>query len=177
MSRERGLPPAEEFPVNALSDVMAAGVRALHAKTQAPYGICGNSMVASATLAAQAHRNVKLPTGEEKPISNYYISVAKTGERKSSVDSAANVPVKERQTEMRVYFESEIRTYLNAKDAYASERNKILIAELLLDHYPEERDAAIEHLDFAIAEMQPALERAQSSSLPESYSAHPWSRT
>jgi hypothetical protein len=39
------------------------------------------------------------------------------------------------------------------------------LAELLLDHYPSERDAAIEHLDFAIAEfqvmkMQPALERA-----------------
>ena len=28
------------------------------------------------------------------------------------------------------------------------------LAELLLDHYPDERDAAIEHLDFAIAEFQ-----------------------
>jgi hypothetical protein len=39
------------------------------------------------------------------------------------------------------------------------------LAELLLEHYPGERNAAIEHLDFAIAEfremkMQPALERA-----------------
>jgi tetratricopeptide (TPR) repeat protein len=39
------------------------------------------------------------------------------------------------------------------------------LAELLLAHYLEERAAAIEHLDFAIAEfremkMQPALERA-----------------
>ncbi len=39
------------------------------------------------------------------------------------------------------------------------------LAELLLAHYPDERDAAIEHLDFAIAEfremkMQPSLERA-----------------
>jgi hypothetical protein len=39
------------------------------------------------------------------------------------------------------------------------------LAELLLEHYPDERDAAIEHLDFAISEfrdmkMQPALERA-----------------
>jgi len=39
------------------------------------------------------------------------------------------------------------------------------LAELLLGHYPEERDAAIEHLDFAIGEfremkMQPSLERA-----------------
>jgi hypothetical protein len=39
------------------------------------------------------------------------------------------------------------------------------LAELLLEHYADERDAAIEHLDFAIGEfremkMQPSLERA-----------------
>ncbi len=43
--------------------------------------------------------------------------------------------------------------------------SRLGLAELFLDHYPDERDAAIEHLDFAIAEfrdmkMQPALERA-----------------
>ena len=42
---------------------------------------------------------------------------------------------------------------------------RLSLAELLLDHYPDEHDAAIEHLDFAIAEfqdmkMQPALEQA-----------------
>ena len=40
------------------------------------------------------------------------------------------------------------------------------LAELLLDHYPEEREQALEHLDFAIKEfeemkMQPSLEKAQ----------------
>jgi tetratricopeptide (TPR) repeat protein len=40
------------------------------------------------------------------------------------------------------------------------------LAGLLLDHYPEERDQALEHLDFAIKEfeemkMQPSLEKAQ----------------
>ena len=39
------------------------------------------------------------------------------------------------------------------------------LAELLLDHYPDERAEAVEHLDFAIREfqdmkMQPSLERA-----------------
>jgi hypothetical protein len=43
--------------------------------------------------------------------------------------------------------------------------SRLGLAEVLLDHYPNERGAAIEHLDFAIAElrdmkMQPALERA-----------------
>jgi tetratricopeptide (TPR) repeat protein len=42
---------------------------------------------------------------------------------------------------------------------------RLSLAELLLEHYPDERDAAIEHLDFAIGEfremkMQPSLERA-----------------
>jgi len=39
------------------------------------------------------------------------------------------------------------------------------LAELLLEHYPDEEAVALEHLDFAIGElremkMQPALERA-----------------
>jgi hypothetical protein len=39
------------------------------------------------------------------------------------------------------------------------------LAELLVDHYPEERKKALEHLEFAIKEfveikMQPSLEKA-----------------
>jgi tetratricopeptide (TPR) repeat protein len=42
---------------------------------------------------------------------------------------------------------------------------RLQLAELLLEHYPKERAAALEHLDFAISEfrdmkMQPSLERA-----------------
>ena len=42
---------------------------------------------------------------------------------------------------------------------------RLQLAELLLDHYPDERAEALEHLDFAIGEfrdmkMQPSLERA-----------------
>ena len=42
---------------------------------------------------------------------------------------------------------------------------RLQLAELLLEHYPDERTDALEHLDFAISEfrdmkMQPSLERA-----------------
>ena len=42
---------------------------------------------------------------------------------------------------------------------------QLQLAELILEHYPDEKSEALEHLDFAIAEfrdmkMQPALERA-----------------
>ena len=44
---------------------------------------------------------------------------------------------------------------------------RLQLCELLLEHYPDERTEAMEHLDFAIGEfrdmkMQPALERALS---------------
>jgi len=43
--------------------------------------------------------------------------------------------------------------------------SRLGLAELLLDHYPDEKSEALEHLDFAIKEfremkMQPSLERA-----------------
>ena len=46
-----------------------------------------------------------------------------------------------------------------------SARTRLLLAELLLTHYPDQRAEAMEHLDFSIAEfqamkMQPSLERA-----------------
>jgi hypothetical protein len=42
---------------------------------------------------------------------------------------------------------------------------RLQLAELLLEHYPDEKPEALEHLDFAIGEfremkMQPSLERA-----------------
>ena len=42
---------------------------------------------------------------------------------------------------------------------------RLQLAELLLEHYPDERTEALDHLDFAISEfrdmkMQPSLERA-----------------
>ena len=43
--------------------------------------------------------------------------------------------------------------------------SRLGLAEVLLEHYPDERTEALEHLDFAITEfqemkMQPSLERA-----------------
>ena len=43
--------------------------------------------------------------------------------------------------------------------------SRLQLAELLLDHYPDEKAEALEHLDFATKEfremkMQPSLERA-----------------
>ena len=55
----RPVAPAPDFPTGALGPLQDA-VQAVQHRTQAPLAICAQSMLAAATLAIQAHRNVEL---------------------------------------------------------------------------------------------------------------------
>src|SRR5690349_17601530 len=54
----RELPPADPFPLDALGDVLAPAARAIHDRVQAPLAICGQSVLAAATLVVQAHADI-----------------------------------------------------------------------------------------------------------------------
>ncbi|MCW8084726.1 YfjI family protein [Sabulicella glaciei] len=84
----RTLPPALPYPVGALGPLRdaAEGVRLL---TQAPLALCAQSVLGAAALAVQAHHDVILPGGGRKPLTQIFVSIAESGERKSSVDRAA----------------------------------------------------------------------------------------
>jgi serine/threonine protein kinase/tetratricopeptide (TPR) repeat protein/ribosomal protein L40E len=71
----------------------------------------------------------------------------------------------ERYDEARKYYQKALK--LAAEIRYRPEiaLTRLQLAELLLEHYPDEKKEALEHLDFAIKEfremkMQPSLERA-----------------
>jgi hypothetical protein len=87
----RALPPALDFPLDALGPLKHVAL-AIHYCTQAPFAICAQSVLAAATLAIQAHRDVLLPSGR-KPLTGLFVSIAESGERKSSVDRLALEPV------------------------------------------------------------------------------------
>ena len=84
----RELAPCPPFPGDALGPLRKAaeGVRE---STQAPFAICAQSVLAAATLAVQAHRDVTLPGGGRKPLTGLFATVAESGERKSSCDALA----------------------------------------------------------------------------------------
>ena len=89
----RPLPPAPEFPARALGPLRDVA-EAIQMLTQAPLAICGNSVLAAAVLAVQAQRDVELPGGGRKPLTELFVSVADSGERKTSVDKLALAPVR-----------------------------------------------------------------------------------
>jgi hypothetical protein len=119
----RELPPADPYPVDALGDVLKSAARAIHDRVQAPLAICGQSVLAAATLATQAHADVELPMGHVKPLSNYLVSVAATGERKSTVDTEALWPVRKREAALREVYTTDVPAYQNALAAFKAARD------------------------------------------------------
>src|SRR5262249_12227372 len=121
----RKLPPADPFPIDALGDVLAPAARAIHDRVQAPLAICGQSVLAAAGLATQAHVDVVLPIGggQPKPVSNYFVTVAMTGERKSEYDRQAGWPIRKREKELRNKYDVDLQEYTNAKTAWDKARD------------------------------------------------------
>jgi hypothetical protein len=93
----RQMPPADAFPVDALGDVLGAAARAIHDRVQAPLAICSQSVLAAAALAVQAHADVQLPMGHVRPVSDFFVTVAETGARKSASDTEATWPIRKRE--------------------------------------------------------------------------------
>jgi Protein of unknown function (DUF3987) len=114
----RELPPADPFPVEALGSVLAPVACAIQDRVRAPLAICAQSVLAAATLAVQGHANVDLPTGQPKPLSNFFVSIAATGERKSTVDHEALWPVRKREATLRAVCVTERLKYENDEMAW-----------------------------------------------------------
>jgi hypothetical protein len=79
------------YPVEALGALLAPMVYALRETVQAPDAICGQSVLAAATLAVQTYANV-LIDGRRFPVSEYFLDVGESGERRSAVDRCALYP-------------------------------------------------------------------------------------
>lgn len=124
MPLAKGWGSSQPFPVDALPPVLKDAALAIHEKTMAPLAICGQSVLATATLAVQSHADVLLPPGFKKPLSSYFVSIAETGERKSAVDSEAMRPIREHEKMLDVQYRLDMKVHRNAHDAWEAARSK-----------------------------------------------------
>lgn len=119
----RPLPPAEPFPVEALGDVLAAACEDLVRITQAPTALCAQSILAAVTLCVQPHADVEID-GRVRPCSNYFLTVAESGERKTAVDSEALAAVRDFELELRTAYKLEFAEYRHALEEYDLRRKE-----------------------------------------------------
>jgi len=119
----RELAPADIFPIDALGSILKSAAEAIQDKTQAPLALSSQSVLAAATLAVQGHSNVEMPNGQIRPISNFLMTVAATGERKSSCDFEALRPIKIRENSLREGYTTQYAEYEKQKEAWDFARN------------------------------------------------------
>lgn len=78
---------ATKFPIDSLPALFKDAVMGLHDEIQAPIAICSQSVLAVANLATQGHVDIQLPMKQRHPISCLFLTIAESGERKSSCDN------------------------------------------------------------------------------------------
>jgi hypothetical protein len=114
-----------EYPIDALGEILGPAARAIARVTQAAPSIVGNALLAAASAAVQAHANVSID-GRIIPASIFALSVAESGDRKSTVDKAVLAPHEKRQADLAELYREERERYLDRRDVYEKERARIL---------------------------------------------------
>lgn len=84
----RSLVKSKPYPVHALGVILGEAATAIQRVTKAPLALCGQSILAAASLAAQPHADVTID-GRTYPLTLWAITIAESGERKSAIDGIA----------------------------------------------------------------------------------------
>jgi hypothetical protein len=137
------LSPATAYPVNALGPFLAPAALSIAAKVQVPLEIAAQSVLAAAALAVQPHADVRLPFGQVRPTSLDFVTVAGSGDRKSSADNEALWPIRQREKVLREQHEDAMKAWRIDSAAWAATRKKIE-ADAKLDY--DSRRAKLEAL-------------------------------
>lgn len=120
----RETPEGEPYPVHALGPLRDAA-EAIHDMTQAPPAIGAQSVLGVAALAVQGLVDVESLNGRVAA-SLFVLTIAESGERKSSCDKLAMVPVREFARELNETFRAEKTQYENELAVWESEQKRIL---------------------------------------------------
>lgn len=115
------LPAPEPYPMDALGP-LAAPARAIASKVQVPAAIAAQSVLAAASLAVQAHCDVQMPYGQTRPLSCFFVTVAGSGDRKTSADNEALWPVYRHEKNLREKHREEMETWRIAHAAWTAEK-------------------------------------------------------
>lgn len=134
--------PPEPYPLEALGDVLGGAAESLSRIIQAPDAVIGQSLLAGAALAVQAHADVTID-GRRSPLSLFFLTVAESGERKSATDKEVLAPHSKREQDLIAQHELE-RVAFDADTAAYNKAHGTIIKNNKMSR--EETRAALEDL-------------------------------
>lgn len=120
----RETPPGADYPVHALGPLSEA-VKAVQGMVQAPVAIPAASALCVASLAVQGLANVET-LGGFRPVSLNALTIAQSGERKSSCDAPLMAALRDHEREQAKVRSEEMASWRNAHAIWKVERDNVL---------------------------------------------------
>jgi len=117
---------ASPYPIQCLPNIIGDAVRTYHQFGKQPLSLIACSALASISLACQSLANVARDRLLVSPVSLYFLLVAISGERKSSIDHVFSHGIKEWEINIRGKLDPEIRIARTLHQAWFAEKEGIL---------------------------------------------------
>ncbi len=107
----------EEFPTHALGQFADAVEMFAHA-TKTPMSMSANAVLSALSLGTQGIADVSMKDGRHIPLSLFALTIAESGDRKTSLDSAVLDAVQRIEKERYIKYQGERTAYDDEKRAY-----------------------------------------------------------
>lgn len=116
---------AQPYPMHALGPLADAAL-AIQRKVQAPDALAAQSVLAVASLCVQGFADIRTPAGQTGPTSLHFITVAASGDRKSSCDSQALKGVWTHERDLKFQYDDDIEAFKRRHAIYTALYRKIV---------------------------------------------------
>lgn len=100
------------YPIDALPTIIADAVVEVQQFVQAPMAMVACSAMATVSVACQARNDVERARGLTGPSSLYFLTVAESGERKSTLDGHFSKPIHDYEKKQAADAEAELKEYV-----------------------------------------------------------------
>jgi hypothetical protein len=117
-------PDGKPYPVDALGN-LAKMAKAIQGKTRAPVEIGAQSILAAVSLAVQGFADVET-LGGERPVSLYCLTIAQSGERKSSCDAIAMKAIRNFEQAKEKQYHREKRKFKDQNNDWSEQRDALI---------------------------------------------------
>jgi Protein of unknown function (DUF3987) len=116
---------ARPYPMASLGPVLGGAARSIAEKCQCAPALAGQSVLAVASLAAQRLADIRLPFGQTRPLSLFLVTIAASGDRKTTADNEALVPVRMHEKALRDSYRAVHETWRISQAAWSAQHKKI----------------------------------------------------
>ena len=120
------IPPSQDYPIDALPDLVRQAIEEAEDSIQAPRAFIAASALSAVSFAVQSLYDVRRGEGLQGPTSLFMLTIADSGERKSTCDKHFWAPVYEELAKARQLAALEIDLFQAQEDAWAAKRKGLL---------------------------------------------------